>query len=456
MSRHLFVLSTFLLAFLPSLRGNAEAKWTVMIYFDGRGYGMIDNSICLMRQLRSIKPTPGVNVVVEMSMDQYAVGAMVPVMDNTGTCDSDGPSDIYQWNGVYRFHLDANGKFIPDEKRVDVDLTQKEELTDFLDATQRNFKASHYMLVIKNHGPAVALIASIWHFPPFLGMQSVQQLALFENAPSDGPGEQDFSDSILTTSDPEYELRYLLSVNVASAISRSFGQNKIDVLAFDSCFRSFLETSYDLRNSALYFVASEVDIINQERWHYPDWLNPLIMNPTLQAKDIAETLVHSQKKWYGQIPHATLTSIDLSQVDNMATIFAQIAIELKNAVPTRGQDWIKARPDNSDLFTPVNVDLLDYLRKVNDLPNVSSTLQSLIGQFRYLYAQSARTFPEAGPGTINGLAIYFPCDLGDHGLRIASYNYDDPKPIPFVHDHPEWSIFLRTLLAYPGLQLPPC
>jgi cysteine peptidase C11 family protein len=451
MFRHFFLLCAFCLVFFSPCAGNAEAQWTIMIYFDGTELGP-ENSACLMEQLRYIKASANVNVVVEMSQIPGVLGSPQGMHRIANKwCPDDGSFKIYKWQGVRRFHLDANSNFVQDEDRGDADLTNSMELQYFLTRTQQDFKALHYMLVIKNHGPEVPLIALNTHFFLPLELPQFSLLTAPKEALDSSPPP------ILTTSDPEYELYRLLSVNVEKAISNSFGQNKIDIVAFDSCYRSFLETAYDFRNVARYFVASEVDIITAERWHYQDWLDQVVRDPALQARDIAKLMVTSQEQRYPSSPHATVSSIDLSKIGDLAALFDQLATELKKAVPSSAQDLLNARPT---AFAGANLDLLDYLQRVNGLPNASPTLQSLIQQFRISYIQNTSSYPEVrlnNAQRINGLAIYFPCKIGGKAeLPVASYNHDDPKPIPFVNDHPAWSDYLRTLLAYPSIVLPQC
>lgn len=97
-----------------------------------------------------------------------------------------------------------------------------------------------------------------------------------------------------------------------------------DIIGFDACLMSTLETAYALKDYADYFVGSE-ELENGFGWNYQDFLTTLAKNSALSSRDIAISITEAYHKRYTTEPMQdelyTLAAIDLKQIENLKNAF---------------------------------------------------------------------------------------------------------------------------------------
>lgn len=97
-----------------------------------------------------------------------------------------------------------------------------------------------------------------------------------------------------------------------------------DIIGFDACLMSTLETAYALKDYADYFVGSE-EVESGFGWNYEDFLQELSANSSISSKDLAVMITEKYQKKYTTEPMQdelyTLAAIDLKQIENLKNAF---------------------------------------------------------------------------------------------------------------------------------------
>ena len=208
--------------------------------------------------------------------------AMVVLFDRwNGTGQSSDDTSYGDWTDARIFIVD-NGE-TPDPANADVvwgevDMGDDSTLYNFLVYVVENFDASHYALVIWDHG------------------------ASFYGAAID---YDDFN-SMLTPNEIADALRSLYE---------NYGV-RLDIIGFDACLMGTIEVAYELIGVADIVVFSE-ELEPGDGWPYDDILSFLVSDPSVSPKDLASKIVDYYVQSYSGVgpysyPYATLSAIDLS------------------------------------------------------------------------------------------------------------------------------------------------
>jgi len=246
----LFLLS---LASSPTSRA-ADKSWTVLVYMDADN-NLEDVGIEDFLEMSAVGSTPDVNVVVQMDR--------TPGFEST----------YGDWTSARRFYVTAGME--PDAPGTDlgeVNMADPAELVSFVNWGIGNYPATHYFLVLWDHGD---------------GWQGV----VVDDDPVIG-------DRLNAT-----ELRTAMDAIVAA------NGRRIDLLGNDAC-RMTLEIQYELADFVDYFVGSEKDE-PKEGWPYTPFLQALTADPAMGPGDVARTLVDA---YVGGYEGVALYSVALSAV----------------------------------------------------------------------------------------------------------------------------------------------
>ena len=89
---------------------------------------------------------------------------------------------------------------------------------------------------------------------------------------------------------------------MTEATSASLGK-PIDIVGFDACLMSMLETAYAFRKSSSLLVASE-ELEPGAGWDYDYFLSRLLSKPSITPLELSKTIVEAYKARYGDY-HST-------------------------------------------------------------------------------------------------------------------------------------------------------
>ena len=99
----------------------------------------------------------------------------------------------------------------------------------------------------------------------------------------------------------------------------------IDVIGFDACLMSMLETAYALRDSGSVMVSSE-ELEPGDGWSYDNFLQPLVADPAgTDAAGLGSLKVEAYRKYYGDRDATTLSAIDLTKAATLADAVSRFA-----------------------------------------------------------------------------------------------------------------------------------
>jgi Clostripain family len=147
------------------------------------------------------------------------------------------------------------------------------ELQDFVSWVQQNFPASNYMLVLWGHSLRYAF---------------------------------------------GYDHRDALTVaELRTALPRTRPQ-QLEIIGFDACGMSAIETAYELRKHAKYMVASEIGM-PLPGWPYSRVLRAIAETPDISPEDLGKAIV---REFVAEYPDKTvaLTMLDLASLDSNGVV----------------------------------------------------------------------------------------------------------------------------------------
>ncbi|MBD3189952.1 MAG: hypothetical protein GF308_04890 [Candidatus Heimdallarchaeota archaeon] len=99
---------------------------------------------------------------------------------------------------------------------------------------------------------------------------------------------------------------------------------KIDILAFDACLMASAELAYEYRDDVDIMVASQ-EYIPGDGYNYDAILEELVDDPYMTPEDFATILVDEYRYEYVRESMATLSAIDCSKMDTLATAIDNFA-----------------------------------------------------------------------------------------------------------------------------------
>ncbi|MBP5237716.1 MAG: peptidase C11 [Clostridia bacterium] len=340
------------------IKGSGKDTITVMVYMCGTDleskHGMATSDL---NEMKAANISDKVNVIVE-----------------TGGCKSWRTSGISNdHNQIYRIRnhkleclVENNGK---------KSMTDSDNLASFIQYCTSNYPANRYILVMWDHGGG--------------------SLSGF------GYDERVSSGSMTLT-------------NLNAALQK--GGCKFDLIGFDACLMSTLETALVCDKYADYLIASE-EVEPGTGWYHTDWLNVISKNTSTSTVNIAKTIIDTY------IASNSGRSVTLSVTD---------LAELHGAVPEKFNSFATSTAEmvKSDNYAPVSdarasVRQFSAKNKINQVDIVD--LAQKIGTDESLALASALKGCVKYNGTTMsncyGLSIYFPYEsLSNMNSAVSVYN----------------------------------
>lgn len=421
--------------------GGSQREWTVMIYMNGKN-NLEPDALNNFHAMASVGSSDKVALVVQLGRPKHPSKA-------------DG-----NWSGVYRFLVGKDQAPRPGtavEKvaaGVASDMGRPQTLADFIKWSKVKYPAKHYMLIVWNHGQGYRLM---------LAMLAAKRTSRTLAAPlTPKPGFGPIGGFRAVSSDEDTG-SILYNAEVQQAISLSFsGTDKLDVIGFDACLMSMLETGYALKSSAKIMVASE-ELEPGDGWQYAEWVGKLVASPGLDGTALGRAIVESYGGHYGDSYFTTLSMVELSRMDDVALELSQMSDAIRNGGTTELMAMRAARAELSsygdwdDPPSYLSVDLATLLQRYR-----SKTSTTALQQQAERVANSARSSVMANysskrsQGTPNdglygsqGLAIYYPRSLEDFQDDYFHTGYlksNKDRPIEFVRKE-RWADLLYALLG---------
>ena len=237
------------------------------------------------------------------------------------------------------------------EDMGEVDMGDKDVLTDFFAWGVENYPAKKYALVLWNHGS---------------GWNKRDGNVIFK-----GISYDDQSGNHITTA----------QLGVALNTVRETLGRKLDILAFDACLMQMVEVAYAIRENVDIMLASE-DVEPGEGWAYTESMEPIAQNPAMTPAEAATVIVDTYDQSYNggsQGNRSTTQSwVKLSEMDALMTALNNAAAALTGNHTNEMKKTIKAV---QKFYYRSNVDLIHFLElmheKIASGSSSSSTSQIL-------------------------------------------------------------------------------
>ena len=251
--------------------GDPDTSWTVMMYLCGTDlesrYGFASVNL---EEIRNADLSDNVNMVIETG--------------GSGSWYTDGiPSDE-----LARYHVD-NGDMYLDETCPSSSMGDAGTLSDFISWGASEYPADRYMLILWDHGGG-----------------SLFGICLDELYGGDSLSLKEVENAIIDAEVP------------------------FEVVGFDACLMSTLETAEVFQGYAHYMVASE-ETEPGTGWDYVELLNYLSENAGCSGKELGETIVDSYMAKCASINQedmATLSVSDLTKLPDLSSAFRNYSGEL--------------------------------------------------------------------------------------------------------------------------------
>jgi hypothetical protein len=357
--------------------------WTFMVYLDADNdlehYGILN-----MNQMEEVGSDSDINIVVQMDRHE-------------SYDDSNG-----DWHTTRRYYVtqDQDSAVINStliEDLGELDMADPENLHDFVEWAMENYPASHYCLVIWNHG-------SGW--VPKGGFDATRAVVY-----------DDTSGSIMSMP----ELRLALT---------GFD---LDMVAFDACYMGMLEVAYEIAQSCDYVVASE-ESPPGAGYPYDQFLSVLAATPSMDAETFGRQIVDDYVEAYYSVTESLISTANL---EPLAGAVGSLAQALLSDFPSHQAAYETAR-DTCQAFSGASYykDLYDFctvLREASDSSAVDTAAQAVRA------AVTDAVLHEAHGGSSladsHGVSIYIPGRSGEYFL-----GYTDLR---FTQNHPNWWSLIR-------------
>lgn len=409
------------------------AEWTVLVYMNGDN-NLEQDSLSDFNEIAKVGSTDRVNVIVQYDRNgHYAVTSP-------------------QWDQTLRFRVTQGMRPVPSSAVEDIgeaNMGDEQTLRDFVTWGKSKYPARRYALVIWDHGQGfrAALRAATRPAP-------TSPAAAPATLPSIVHSSRSFK-SISTDETNGGDKLY--NKEVTDALTG----NDVDLLGFDACLMSMVETGYAMRKVAKVMVGSE-ELEPGSGWQYDDWLRALTANPAMDAPSLGKVLVQSYEKRYttpGRVlPDTTLSAIDLSKAGPLAdavsafsdALVQQIPAEAANIKVARGDCRVYAPDpfdDGKDYF--FHIDIGRFAERVEARCQNANLRQRAAAVRAALSAALLANYAGAdrqGDFGSQGLAIYFPATGSDFQNDVVAENGYDPQnnnfPVAFVREQ-RWVKFLQ-------------
>lgn len=287
----------------------SDPAWTIIVYLNG------DNSL---------------DESTFEAFNRMEVGACNPNVDIVVLWDR---SPSHPWDpGTRRYKVlcdnDLNklanySEGINTWNEEELNLGDDQELYEFVVWVWDNYPADHYLLSIANHGGG-------WS-------PSLPSPMRHANGWMAGGTGVSWDETGMDHDGPDVD--YLSTHEVGDVLKdlSNDGASPIDIVLYDACLMGMLEEAYEIKDYALYFIASEN--IAWDIFRYDDYVDSI--TTSTQPAELAKHIVSV----YGGFLHdedyaGTIVALDLSAVDNVAIALDNLAqamrAELSNKT-VRGQ-----------------------------------------------------------------------------------------------------------------------
>ncbi len=350
--------------------GDDIVEWTIMVYMDGDN-DLETNVLEDLAEMAAVGSSARVNVVVLADTMTFTEGAHWYFIEQ-GDTYIDGDEVLGECN------CEDFAGACPGE----LNMGDSETLEYFITTAATNAPALNYMLVLWNHGASWYGVCEDWS-APLLPDGSYDRLTIDE----------------------------ISGAIEAVYASGALPKDSLKIIDFDACLMAGVEVAYELRDLSEYMVAAITTIARpgfQWEWLLED-INAL---DELTPRAVGETMVDSFMEFYSQCagsgvggyPYASLSLIDLSQVEKLVTEGVDNMAEIL-------LDYFEDNPQKSDVQTTERqTPQIQYLGELDPFVDLGLFAVALAGNIPEMV-----TIADDIVSMVQDVVVYFDFVTGDSG-----------------------------------------
>lgn len=230
-------------------------------------------------------------------------------------------------NKIISKRLSCEELDISKDSEVELDMANKNTLSNLLKFALRKYNADEYALIIWGHGTG-------WRNTNQSASNYVGGYKAF--AIDEGNSEQ----------------TYMSISNLRQGIENGMNGKKLSFLGFDTCFGICLESAYEFRNCAK-IMAGTTSIEPESGWNYESFFNEL--KAGYSVFDIADSLENQFKKQYSNYSGATFCVLDLDKCENLILSFNDFCATAASKIDSyaKRDDFISIFQDKCVSYKPL-------------------------------------------------------------------------------------------------------
>lgn len=287
-------------------------------------------------------------------------------------------------------NLDCQELGLSRESLTELDMANPQTMVGFIEYSRSSFPAENYALLIWGHGTG------------------------WRGADTD---LTDIQNSCRAFAVDGTSSTYMTISQLSSAISEGMGDEKLSVLAFDTCFGLCLESAYEFSDCADYMLGTP-SIVPESGWNYTGFLNQFAQSDKSLSSFIASAAENFCES-YKNYAYAAFSCVDLKKIPALVDSFSDYASGLASEICSRQErDEIFSLFESecvsycSPLYpTDFYVDLADILLAL-DSHKASEAVLDLLSQ--------ALVFDWSASGATASLGLFF-CVYKSAGVISSSH-----------------------------------
>jgi hypothetical protein len=218
------------------------------------------------------------------------------------------------------------------------------------------------------------------------------------------------------------------------SFGRAIAGKGLSVIGFDTCYGAILEVAYQVRNNAELFIGSQGAILSTG-WNYTTLFSDFIQKPNLSISDLGNSIQYQYSERYGSLNNATISQIQLSQVENLFNKFNDFSGIIADSMTTQLSrnavlDHVLHNVESyyftsfpSDLY----IDVMDFNKKITairtSITSDSSRQDAIINSSDQLENALALAVPSswAQNGTVNKIGVHV---IPLQGIAVPASNHE--------------------------------
>jgi Clostripain family len=398
------------------------AEWTVMVYMNAKN-NLEPAAFTNFDQMAAVGSSDQVHVLVEFGR---------PKAHYTPDTQLEG-----QWSKTLRFRVRRGMQASENEAAKDlgdVDMGKGETVADFVKWARDTYRAKRYLLVIWDHGE---------------GWREYRSRALRVSRAANRP-KTGISGIVRSCSLDEDKHSLLYNRDLQNSLQKTLSR-KLDVIGFDACLMSMIETGYAMRDVGEVMVASQ-ELVPGNGWNYKLWLQKLMDNPKMTGRELGEAVVTAYQEEYSGTEDTTLAATDLGVMPELADAVSKVADGIAKDLNNQLAIIKKARSDCKTYAPTMRLPYIDlelFLAQAehgHPDEQVRVSIRRARDLLRRAVIANYAARGRLGKYGSQGLSIYYPDseaafeqDADHEGYRKANSVF----PVEFVRKN-KWVDFLEA------------